>query len=205
MRSESLSVAPTDSSCRSSTETPASRRVPARWLWHYGVLVSLRDRLLCERGQLLHAAAEPLEPHSLNEADSATDEFDHNLALTQLSAEQDVLYEVDAALHRISIGTYGVCEESGRRIPAARLRAIPWTRYTCEVGERLENNGTVGRARLREATTVRDGGRPRFALDAEAEEAAEAPANDETMSPVTPPEGQPAGPHTTVQRSRNGK
>jgi hypothetical protein len=41
------------------------------------------------RKELRTAAAEPLEPHSLDDADSAPDEFAHDLALTQLSAEQD--------------------------------------------------------------------------------------------------------------------
>ena len=34
-------------------------------------------------------------------ADSATDEFDHNLALSELSAQQNTLYKVDEAIHRI--------------------------------------------------------------------------------------------------------
>jgi hypothetical protein len=41
----------------------------------------------------LSEAAEPVERHSLHQADSATNEFDHELALSQLSAEQDALYK----------------------------------------------------------------------------------------------------------------
>jgi hypothetical protein len=62
----------------------SSLNVPARWGWHHRVLVALQSRLLRERGDLQAVAAEPLEPHSLDEADSATDEFDHDLALAQL-------------------------------------------------------------------------------------------------------------------------
>jgi hypothetical protein len=80
--------------------TPPGRRVPAKWRWHYGVLLALQVRLIRERGDLLRASAQPIEPHSMDEADSATDEFDHDLALTQLSADQNARYEVTDALTR---------------------------------------------------------------------------------------------------------
>lgn len=35
------------------------------------------------------------------------------------------LAEIDAALRRSAAGTYGVCEDCGRSIPAARLEARP--------------------------------------------------------------------------------
>ncbi|MGV3659232.1 MAG: TraR/DksA family transcriptional regulator [Prosthecobacter sp.] len=86
----------------------------------------------------LAAAAEPLESPAMSPADSAADELDHDLALSILSREQDALREVDAAIQRIFGGVYGRCEETGRPIPAARLRAVPWTRHVREVEERLE-------------------------------------------------------------------
>jgi RNA polymerase-binding transcription factor DksA len=178
--------------------------VPAKWRWHYRVLLSLQQRLLRERGELRHTVAEPLEPHSLDEADSASDEFDHNLALTQLSAEQDALYEVDAALRRIAAGAYGICEVSGKPIPAARLRAIPWTRFAREVEERLEKSGAVGRPRLHKAATVRESGRVWLAPEEEAEEAAETPPtppNDESLSHVFSSPGLSAASKKTVRRS----
>ena len=55
---------------RASTATPSSERVPAKWRWHYRVLLSLQGRLLRERGELRHVVAEPLEPHSMNAADN---------------------------------------------------------------------------------------------------------------------------------------
>ena len=127
---------------------PTTPRVPPHWAWHYQRLQDLRDRLLKDRGEMLAEAAEPIEPHSMDIADSATDEFDHDLALGILSREQDALLEVDAAIQRILNRTYGICEETGRAIPAARLRAVPWTRYTREVEERLEQQGLEGPAHL---------------------------------------------------------
>lgn len=109
-----------------------------KWAWHYRMLLALRERLLRARHGQRELAAERLEPHSMNMADSATDEFDHALAADGLSAGQDALYEVDQAIRRILDGTYGRCEASGAAIPAARLRAIPWARFAKEVELSLE-------------------------------------------------------------------
>jgi RNA polymerase-binding transcription factor DksA len=126
----------------------------------------------------------------MDEADSATDEFDHDLALTQLSAEQNALYEVNAALQRIVDGTYGICEETAQPIPAARLRAVPWTRFTREIEERLEKKGAVSWTRLNKAVSVRGHGQLLRAPEEGPEEAGEkppAPPNDEALSHVFSP------------------
>jgi len=134
---------------------PTASRVPGKLRWHHRVLLSLQRRLMRKRDLLRRDATTPLEPHSLDEADSATDEFDHDLALAQLSAKQDALYEVNEALKRIKDGRYGICEATGGRIPPARLRAIPWARYTREVEARLEKRGQVESTKLRRPATVR--------------------------------------------------
>jgi RNA polymerase-binding transcription factor DksA len=136
--------------------TGAARpKASVRWGWHRATLSRLRERLIDARRKDLRAAAEPIEPHSLHRADSATDEFDHELVLSRLSADQDALYEVEAALKRIADGTYGVCEMTGKRIPAQRLKAVPWTRFREDVEARLEGSGTVKRPRLGSLRSVR--------------------------------------------------
>lgn len=122
-------------------EAPATPRIPPKWAWHYQRLQELRDRLLKDRGEELAESAEPIEPHSMDIADSASDEFDHDLALSILSREEEALLELDAAIHRILHGTYGICEETGKAIPPNRLRAVPWIRYTRDAKEWLEEHG----------------------------------------------------------------
>lgn len=130
--------------------------IPIRWRVHHATLMDLRERLLGEGREELAAAAEPIESRNLHQADSATDEFDHELALGLLSASQDALYEIDAALVRIREGTYGICEITGRPISDARLRAVPWTRYTHQAEEDLEKSGQANQARrLGTLTSVR--------------------------------------------------
>lgn len=103
---------------------------------------------MAESNEALRAVAEPLERHSMHLADSATDEFDHELALSQLAAEQNALYEIESAIKRITDGTYGVCERSGQRIPGPRLKAIPWTRFVADVAAQLESAREIPRRRV---------------------------------------------------------
>lgn len=127
-----------------------------RWAWHYRVLTGLRDALWRDRAEKLsETAALAIEPHSVHPADSATDEFDHELSLTLLAAEQNGLSEVNDAIQRIHRGCYGICEESGRPIPAERLRAVPWARYTAEVERQIEQSGELPRPHLEAAVSLR--------------------------------------------------
>lgn len=121
---------------------------PGRWKWHHQALTTLRDRFIRDCKGRLSDAAQPIEPHSMSMADSATDDFDHDLALTLLASSQDALTEVEAALERIAAGTYGICQETKKPIPAARLRAIPWARFRAEVEAAHEKNGGGKKPRL---------------------------------------------------------
>ena len=55
----------------------------------------------------------------MHQADAGIDAYDRDFALSLLSQEQDALYEIDQALKRIEMGTYGKCEMSGK---ASRMR-----------------------------------------------------------------------------------
>ena len=125
------------------TESQPRTPPPTKWSWHHDVLQQLKENLLKGRHDQQLEASSPMEPDSNDPADCATDEFDHNLAFAMLSQSDAAIQEVDAALGRILYGTYGVCEETGKPIPAARLRAIPWARFRKEVQERIEKEGLV--------------------------------------------------------------
>ena len=126
----------------------------SRWSWHYRTLVKLRERLLKHRAELAAGILEPLESFSMDMADQATDQFDHDMALGLVSAEQDTLFEIEAALSRIRAGTYGLCEATGNPIPAVRLRAIPWTRFSVEAEEQLEEEGICRAPHLGELKSI---------------------------------------------------
>jgi RNA polymerase-binding transcription factor DksA len=119
--------------------------------------MALRGRLMQDSGQKLKEAAEPIEAHSMHAADSATDEFEHDVALTLLAREETALREVNDAITRILEGKYGVCEFSGVAIPASRLRALPWCRYSVEAERQIERAGGNGRCRVPGAVSLRGG------------------------------------------------
>jgi RNA polymerase-binding transcription factor DksA len=129
--------------------------IPRRWAWHYRTLLALRDRLLLDTQRKRHDAADAIEPHSMHLADSATDEFDHDLALAMLAREESAVTEINDAVTRILEGRYGRCEETGEKIPAARLRALPWCRFGREVEAELERSGTVTKFRLPAPVSIR--------------------------------------------------
>jgi DnaK suppressor protein len=86
--------------------------------------------------------------YSLHMADSGTDNFDRDFALSLLSSDQDAIYEIEEALKRIEKNTYGVCELTNKPIPRARLEAIPWTRFTVQAQAQLERDGALRQRRL---------------------------------------------------------
>lgn len=112
------------------------------------MLLNLRDRIVDGisflAGDNLNKsqrdASGDLSNHAVHMADQGTDNFDREFALSLVSNEQDILYEIDEALHRIDAGTYGVCEMTGRPIELERLKVLPYARYCREAQEQLERN-----------------------------------------------------------------
>ncbi len=100
---------------------------------------------------LAKESAQEMAGYSLHMADSGTDNFDRDFALSLLSSDQDAVYEIEEALKRIEKKTYGVCELTGKSIPKARLEAIPWTRFTVEAQAQLEREGALRSAPARPA------------------------------------------------------
>lgn len=128
--------------------------VRPEWQKYYQHLIDLRDRLLSQMNGLAKESAEEMDSYSLHMADSGTDNFDRDFALSLLSSDQDAIYEIDEALKRIQRGTYGVCELTGKTIPRSRLEAIPWTRFTVEAQAQLERDGALRQRRLGALGTI---------------------------------------------------
>lgn len=87
-----------------------------------------------------------------HQGDAGSDAYDRDFALSVLAKEQDALYEIEQALRRIQIGTYGICEISSRKIPQARLEVIPFARLTVECQAQWEKE--YGNRRFRPSNEV---------------------------------------------------
>jgi DnaK suppressor protein len=139
---------------RSETET-----ANPKWKKNHGELVALRAALLEQSGRLARDASEEMPFFSMHMADSGTDSFDRDFTLGMLSSKQDALCEIEAAIKRIENGTYGICELTGKPISAARLNAVPWTRFSMEAQKQLEAEGALSHTHLGSLRVVeRDNG-----------------------------------------------
>lgn len=115
-------------------------RVPKKLLPHYRNLIKLRNHVqegldLHTKETLKRSAKEDtgdLSSYSQHMADAGTDTFDRDFALSMVSNEQDLLYEIEEAVQRIFDGSYGICLNTGKPIPRERLVAVPFTRYSLE-------------------------------------------------------------------------
>ncbi len=72
------------------------------------------------------------------EGDTMVVERERDLALS--AQARQTIDDIDAALARIIVGTYGYSEMSGRPIPRERLEALPWATVLVE-----EKVGGIGR------------------------------------------------------------
>ncbi len=129
-------------------------KVKAEWAKYYQNLLELREQLTKQMSGLAKESAQEMAGYSLHMADSGTDNFDRDFALSLLSSDQDAIYEIEEALKRIEKNTYGVCELTGKTIPKARLEAIPWARFTVQAQAQLERDGAMRSRRLGALGTV---------------------------------------------------
>jgi DnaK suppressor protein len=129
-------------------------KIKAEWIKFYNRLIELRDQLTRQMNGLAKESAQEMAGYSLHMADSGTDNFDRDFALSLLSSDQDAIYEIEEALKRIERNTYGICELTGKPIPKSRLEAIPWTRFTVQAQAQLERDGALRQRRLGALGTV---------------------------------------------------
>ncbi len=97
-----------------------------------------RRMLLDKRQTILSGSGVKLEisPRTdrIAEDDQAQVFHDEFVSLQLSSLDHELLRLIDEALRRLGAGRYGLCLSCEERIPAKRLRALPWARYcvACE-------------------------------------------------------------------------
>lgn len=103
------------------------RELEAMLLWRRD---QIRRRLLDPEAPVLEPGGDPMDEASERTAAAELGGVARNDAHT--------LGEIDAALTRLALGTYGISEETGEPIPYERLRAMPWARRQASEQERRE-------------------------------------------------------------------
>jgi RNA polymerase-binding transcription factor DksA len=114
--------------------------IPKKLKKYYKLLIELRRHVSDEinlhtSDTLKHSARDESGDsagYGNHQADAGTDSFDRDFALSLVSSEQEALHEIEEAILRIKDGSYGFCAVTGKPIPAARLAAVPFARYSVE-------------------------------------------------------------------------
>jgi DnaK suppressor protein len=68
--------------------------------------------------------------------DQSSLENDVHVQLALKQTDSKLLRAIEEAIHRIDLGTYGICMDCENEIPAARLEAVPWTRHCVDCKEK---------------------------------------------------------------------
>ena len=80
----------------------------------------------------------------LHLADLGSDNYDQEFTLGLIENEQETLDEIQQALVRLEVGTFGRCGGCGKPIAKARLQALPYARYCIECARAAEGSGAPG-------------------------------------------------------------
>lgn len=107
-------------------------------------LLRLHERLKQQRDELrrmLGLEMTSTEGGKGDSGDVANDDAERELS-TQLAAlESRELLKIERAIDAIRTGRYGTCEVCERRIPVARLNALPYTPYCIDCQRKQEASG----------------------------------------------------------------
>ncbi len=133
----------------------AAARIPEKWRRYHKLLLEARakleDAVTRHTDEALKKSgkddAGDLSGYSQHLADAGTDTADRDFALNLIASEQAQIKEIDDALERMRLGTYGACEITGRPIPPTRLASVPQTRYSIEGQRELERQRRALRRR----------------------------------------------------------
>ncbi len=108
-------------------------------------LLNLRARLRGEMGRMADAALSQNRSETsslpIHLADLGSDNFEQELTLSLVGSEKEVLDKIELALERIAEGSYGKCEDCGKKIPESRLEAIPYAAVCVQCAALHEQQG----------------------------------------------------------------
>ncbi len=109
------------------------------------VFTECKQKLLQMKMEILNRSQQATQQFNLLDK-AAGDEIDQSAAhqeehtfLVNQSRLKSQLLEIEFALARLEVGTYGICEETAEQIEAERLLALPHTRYSIEGAELRES------------------------------------------------------------------
>ena len=101
-------------------------------------LILLRQEALGQSATLRTIALEQTEERG-SEDEDGSEVFMRLQNLSQVDSQNKIIQKIDEALHRISEGTYGICEVCGQLIRKPRLMNLPFVHTCMECQSEMEN------------------------------------------------------------------
>ena len=109
----------------------------------------LKSMLIAKRDALLKEAKQEIQKYvsgenrqlvdtAIDEADWAAVEISEDINLKRLSAQRQLLNDVEECLRKVNEGTYGICEDCAEEISEKRLRVIPTATLCIDCKEQRE-------------------------------------------------------------------
>ena len=106
---------------------------------------ALRERLLLQRQEILNlykqdvkAGQESADDGTEDIVDRANNSYNRELMFSLSDSERLLLLQIEDALRRMDLGTYGRCTNCGNPIHPLRLEAVPWARFCIDCQELAE-------------------------------------------------------------------
>jgi len=106
-------------------------------------LVAAKTKILQEVSQKMKAESNVLKFEIGDIYDIASNERDRELSLTFGDRDREKLSEIEDALERLRVNTYGECEDCGEPVAENRLRALPFTRVCVECQSKQEREQKI--------------------------------------------------------------
>lgn len=121
------------------THTTTHPRPTTQWETVRRALLQRRQELATQMyGELARTRRDRVGGRYTDVCDQADESFYGELAQGFAEIAAADLRMIDLALERIAASRYGRCEDCGRRIPAARLRALPFADLCVECKKKEE-------------------------------------------------------------------
>ena len=103
------------------------------------MLIKTREELLEEIARNRKMEADDLKNEIGDLYDSADNERDRQLSHILNDRDRKKLIAIDEALERIEGGSYGICEECGKKIAPNRLKVMPFADLCVPCKSNMEN------------------------------------------------------------------
>ena len=108
-----------------------------------------RERLLGQKEEMfnlykhdLRVGQEATGDGAEDIVDRANNAYNRELVFSLSDGERELLFQIEEALERIDLGTFGSCSHCQQDITEPRLQAIPWARFCIDCQE-LEEKGLL--------------------------------------------------------------